>query len=66
LILLKIITRIESRVADKYLGIQELNKILQEEISGLLAETNTGEATEFVIQKIKAIRDNGSRCKWCW
>jgi hypothetical protein len=53
----KIITRIESRVAaDKYLGIQE--------ISGLLAETNTGEATEFVIQKIKAIRDNGSRCKW--
>jgi fused signal recognition particle receptor len=26
---------------------------LQEEISGLLAETNTGEATEFVIQKIK-------------
>jgi hypothetical protein len=37
LILLKIITRIESRVAaDKYLGIQELNKILQEEISGLL------------------------------
>jgi fused signal recognition particle receptor len=50
LILLKIITRIESRVAaDKYLGIQELNKIL-EEISGLLAETNTGEA-EFVIQR---------------
>jgi fused signal recognition particle receptor len=25
---------------------------LQEEISGLLAETNTGEATEFVIKKI--------------
>jgi fused signal recognition particle receptor len=54
---LKIITRIESRVAaDKYLGIEELNKILQEEISGLLSETNTGEATEFVIQKIKTIR----------
>jgi fused signal recognition particle receptor len=51
---LKIITRIESRVAaDKYLGIQELNKILQEEISGLLSETNTGEATEFVIPKDK-------------
>ena len=49
---LKIISRIESRVAaDKYLGIEELNKILQEEISGLLAETNTGEATEFVIPK---------------
>jgi fused signal recognition particle receptor len=45
---------------DKYLGIEELNKILQEEISGLLSETNTGEATEFVIQKIKTIRFNGS------
>jgi fused signal recognition particle receptor len=53
---LKIITRIESRVAaDKYLGIEELNKILQEEISALLSETNTGsgEATEFVIPKDK-------------
>jgi fused signal recognition particle receptor len=47
---LKIITRIEKRVeADKYLGIEELNQILREEIAGLLSETNTGEATEFVI-----------------
>ncbi|MFT5963819.1 MAG: fused signal recognition particle receptor [Flavobacterium sp.] len=47
---LKIITRIENRVAsDKYLGIEELNKILQEEIAALLSETNTGEATEFII-----------------
>ena len=47
---LKIITRIENRVAsDKYLGIDELNQILREEIAGLLSETNTGEATEFVI-----------------
>ncbi|MBF7090097.1 signal recognition particle-docking protein FtsY [Flavobacterium sp. ALJ2] len=47
---LKIITRIESRVAaDKYLGIDELNQILREEIAGLLSETNTGEATEFLI-----------------
>ncbi len=47
---LKIITRIESRVAsDKYLGIAELNQILREEIASLLSETNTGEATEFVI-----------------
>jgi len=47
---LKIITRIERRVAeDKYLGVSELNKILQEEIAGLLSETNTGEGTEFVI-----------------
>jgi len=47
---LKIITRIEKRVADdKYLGTEELNQILREEISGLLSETNLGEATDFVI-----------------
>lgn len=47
---LKIITRIEKRVAeDKYLGTDELNQILREEIGGLLSETNSGEATEFVI-----------------
>ena len=47
---LKIITRIENRVAaGKYLGIEELNQILREEIAGLLSETNSGEATEFVI-----------------
>ena len=47
---LKIITRIEKRVAeDKFLGTEELNKILREEIAGLLSETNSGEATEFVI-----------------
>ena len=47
---LKIITRIEKRVSeDKYLGTVELNKILREEISGLLSETNHGEPTEFII-----------------
>ncbi|MFC6876618.1 signal recognition particle-docking protein FtsY [Flavobacterium myungsuense] len=47
---LKIITRIEKRVSeDKYLGTDELNQILREEISGLLSETNLGEASEFVI-----------------
>jgi fused signal recognition particle receptor len=47
---LKIITRIEKRVSeDKYLGTDELNKILREEIGSLLSETNTGEATEFII-----------------
>ncbi len=36
---LKIIDRIEKRVAkDKYLGVSELNKILREEIAGLLSE----------------------------
>ena len=39
---LKIIDRIEVRVAkDKYLGVDELNHILRDEIAGLLSETNT-------------------------
>lgn len=47
---LKIIERIEERVAkDKYLGTDELNKILREEIAELLAETNTGNAVDFAI-----------------
>ncbi len=47
---LKIIDRIEARVAkDKYLGTEELNKILREEIAGLLSETNTGNEVDFVI-----------------
>ena len=51
---LKIIERIEERVArDKYLGTQELNQILREEIAGLLAETNTGNATDFEIPSDK-------------
>lgn len=51
---LKIIERIEERVSkDKYLGTDELNGILREEIAGLLSETNSGEATEFSIPKDK-------------
>ena len=47
---LKIITRIEKRVSDnKFLGTDELNQILREEISGLLSESNSGETSEFVI-----------------
>ncbi|MSP85010.1 MAG: signal recognition particle-docking protein FtsY [Flavobacteriaceae bacterium] len=47
---LKIITRIEKHVSDnKYLGTGELNEILRNEIASLLSETNSGEATEFVI-----------------
>ena len=47
---LKIITRIEARVArDKYVGTEELNKILREEIAGLLSKTNVGNETEFTI-----------------
>jgi fused signal recognition particle receptor len=51
---LKVIERIEARVArDKYLGTDELNKILREEIASLLSETNIGNETEFVIPKDK-------------
>jgi fused signal recognition particle receptor len=52
---LKVIERIEARVArDKYLGTEELNTILREEIAALLSETNTGNATEFEIPKTSA------------
>ncbi|SHM59871.1 signal recognition particle-docking protein FtsY [Flavobacterium chilense] len=51
---LKIISRIEKRVAeDKYLGTDELNQILREEIAALLSETNRGEATEFEVPAAK-------------
>lgn len=51
---LKIIDRIEDRVSrDKYLGTDELNKILREEIAGLLSETNSGEAVEFEVPAVK-------------
>lgn len=47
---LKIIERIEKRVAqDKYVGTDELNKILREEIANLLAETNQNDTTTFDI-----------------
>jgi fused signal recognition particle receptor len=51
---LKIIERIEERVArDKYLGTEELNQILREEIAGLLSETNVGDETDFTIPENK-------------
>ena len=51
---LKIIERIEKRVAaNKYLGTEELNSILREEIAGLLAETNVGNETDFTIPSVK-------------
>lgn len=49
---LKIIERIEERVSrDKYLGTEELNVILREEIAALLSETNSGEASDFSSPK---------------
>ena len=51
---LKIIERIEKRVAvDKFLGTEELNQILREEIAALLSENNLGNATEFEVPKNK-------------
>ncbi|MUP46261.1 signal recognition particle-docking protein FtsY [Gramella sp. BOM4] len=50
----KIINRIEERVArDKYLGTDELNKILREEIAALLSETEKGEYAELDIPEDK-------------
>src|SRR5690606_24473806 len=51
---LKVIERIEARVSrDKYLGPEELNSILREEIASLLSETNTGNETDFDIPQNK-------------
>jgi fused signal recognition particle receptor len=45
---LKIIERIEERVSrDKYMGIEELNHILKEEITSLLEENNSGDFSDF-------------------
>jgi fused signal recognition particle receptor len=47
---LKVIERIEERVArDKYLGVDELNKILREEIAALLAESNAQDLDDFNV-----------------
>jgi fused signal recognition particle receptor len=45
---LKIINRIESRVSrDKYLGVNELNNLLKEEITALLEESNNPDFSDF-------------------
>jgi fused signal recognition particle receptor len=45
---LKIIERIEKRVGrDKYMGVEELNKILKEEIAALLEENNSEDVSDF-------------------
>ncbi|MEQ9402508.1 MAG: signal recognition particle-docking protein FtsY [Cyclobacteriaceae bacterium] len=50
---IKIINRIEERVAkDKYLNTSELNKILREEIAGLLSENNTVDLKDFDLPKV--------------
>jgi len=45
---LKIIERIEARVAkDKYVGTQQLNSILKEEVAALLTENNSQDVSDF-------------------
>lgn len=49
----KVIDRIEARVAkDKYLNTTELNKILREEIAGLLSENNTVDLADFSVPEV--------------
>ena len=49
----KIIERIEARVSrDKYLGTDELNTILKEEIAQLLAENNAEDVSDFSLPKV--------------
>lgn len=51
---LKIIERIEKRVAqEKYLGTNELNRILREEIAALLSQTQRGEEVDFSVPSNK-------------
>lgn len=51
---IKIIKRIEDRVArDKYLGTDELNEILREEIAGLLSENEGGEGDGFNFDSVE-------------
>lgn len=50
---LKIIKKIESRVADeKYADLDELNKLLKDEITSLLTENNTPDFEDFVLPQM--------------
>lgn len=50
---IRIIKRIEERVSkDKYVGTDELNNILKEEIVGLLEENNKDNNTEYLVPSI--------------
>ena len=47
---IRIIQRIEERVQrDKYMGIEELNRVLKEEIAALLKENNANDQTTFEL-----------------
>mgnify|MGYP003050675588 CR=1 FL=1 len=58
---LRIIERIEERVQrDKYVGTDELNRVLKEEIVDLLKENNSTDFTG----RTWPLCDHGSRCEW--
>jgi len=51
---LKIVDRIERRVAaDKYLGTEELDRILREEVAKLLSENKSEDVDDFSIPKVE-------------
>lgn len=51
---LKIIERIEARVSkDKYVGTDELNTILKDEIAALLEENNSQDVSDFVLPEVE-------------
>ena len=50
---LKVIERIEERVArDKYRGVEELNRILREEIAALLEENNSEDLADILWRNL--------------
>ena len=66
---LKIIKRIQDRVArDKYVGTSELNALLCDEISQMLADNNNSEVADFTVATdkkpyvIMVVGVNGARC----
>lgn len=49
----RIINRIEARIArDKYVGTDQLNRVLQEEITDLLAETDSSQHKNFQLENL--------------
>jgi len=49
----KIINRIEKRVSEnKFIGTEELNAVLKEEIANLLEENNSGDFSDFVVNTV--------------
>ena len=62
---LRIIERIEERVQrDKYVGTDELNRVLKEEIVDLLKENNSTDYDALSLPEGHGPYDHGSRCEW--